>query len=230
MQLDSIVPWGRSFAEYRTMFMLTDADLQKSILGCSDGPAAFNAELTRRGGQITSVDPIYQFSRHEIAQRIDEVANQVLGELNIHHHNYHWEQIPSVEALGELRMTAMASFLEDYELGQHQKRYLNASLPCLSLGNDAFDLALCSHFLFLYSDHLDLDFHMDAIKELGRVAREIRIYPLVTLDGRPSPYLTKIKQHFDAQSWHIEQQEVSYRFQKGATEMMILRKSDTTPA
>ncbi|MEM6717567.1 MAG: SAM-dependent methyltransferase, partial [Cyanobacteria bacterium P01_C01_bin.147] len=44
--LDTIVPWGRSYAEYVAMFNLTEADLAGRILGCADGPAAFNAVMT----------------------------------------------------------------------------------------------------------------------------------------------------------------------------------------
>jgi hypothetical protein len=47
--LDLIVPWGRSFDEYRQMFALTEADLGGRLVGCGDGPASFNAEATRRG-------------------------------------------------------------------------------------------------------------------------------------------------------------------------------------
>ena len=71
--LENVVPWGRTLAEYRAMFSLTDADLQKSILGCSDGPAGFNAELTGMGGRIISADPIYQFPAEQIRVRGDEV-------------------------------------------------------------------------------------------------------------------------------------------------------------
>ena len=49
--LEKVVPWGRSFAEYIRMFSLTEEDLEKRILGCGDGPASFNAELTKKGGQ-----------------------------------------------------------------------------------------------------------------------------------------------------------------------------------
>jgi hypothetical protein len=42
-----VVPWGCSFNEYRHMFHLTREDLQRSILGCADGPANFNAEMFR---------------------------------------------------------------------------------------------------------------------------------------------------------------------------------------
>jgi hypothetical protein len=58
--LDHIVPWGRSFDEYRRMFGLTDADLARNIVGCGDGPAAFNAEATARGTRVVSCDPIYR--------------------------------------------------------------------------------------------------------------------------------------------------------------------------
>jgi hypothetical protein len=52
--LDQVVPWGRSFAEYRRMFALTDAELGLRIIGCGDGPASFNAEATRRGTAVVS--------------------------------------------------------------------------------------------------------------------------------------------------------------------------------
>ncbi len=60
MQLKSVVPFGRSLAEYRQMFALTPADLVGQILGVGDGPASFNAEATPLGASIISVDPIYK--------------------------------------------------------------------------------------------------------------------------------------------------------------------------
>ena len=52
------------------MFSLTEGDLKKTILGCSDGPASFNAELTARGGDVISVDPAYQFDTLSLKKRI----------------------------------------------------------------------------------------------------------------------------------------------------------------
>jgi hypothetical protein len=46
IQYPDIKPWGRSFDEYVRMFSLTHADIKRQILGCGDGPASFNAELT----------------------------------------------------------------------------------------------------------------------------------------------------------------------------------------
>lgn len=42
------------------------------------GPAGFNAGLTARGGRVVSVDPIYQFSREDIAARIEATHPVVL--------------------------------------------------------------------------------------------------------------------------------------------------------
>jgi hypothetical protein len=69
--LDQVVPWGRSFGEYRRMFALTEKDLTIRIVGCGDGPASFNAEAARRGTRVVSCDPIYRFEKSEIQKRIE---------------------------------------------------------------------------------------------------------------------------------------------------------------
>ena len=61
--LDSVVPWGRNLSEYRRMFLLTEEDMRKRIAGFGDGPASFNAETTKLGYDVTSLNPIYNFSR-----------------------------------------------------------------------------------------------------------------------------------------------------------------------
>jgi hypothetical protein len=65
--LDQVVPWGRSYEEYRQMFALTDGDLGLRVLGCADGPASFNAEATSRGHLVVSADPLYRFSVNDIS-------------------------------------------------------------------------------------------------------------------------------------------------------------------
>jgi hypothetical protein len=78
VELRETVPWGRSFDEYVRMFALSERDLGLSIVGCGDGPAAFNAEMTRRGNHIVWVDPLYRFSATEIAARVREIADEVV--------------------------------------------------------------------------------------------------------------------------------------------------------
>ena len=79
MQLDQVVPFGRSFDEYVSMFSLSDRDLQKTILSVADGPASFNAEGTQQGCQIQSVDPLYAFKGEEIRRSLLRRARR-------HHH------------------------------------------------------------------------------------------------------------------------------------------------
>ena len=50
--LDNVVPWGRSMHEYKAMFVLYSQDLDSSILGCADGPASFNAEMSEQGHSV----------------------------------------------------------------------------------------------------------------------------------------------------------------------------------
>ena len=70
--LNSVVRWGRNFAEYKSMFCLDKNDMSKRMAGFGDGPACFNYEATNKGGHVISFDPIYQFSKEEIEKRIEE--------------------------------------------------------------------------------------------------------------------------------------------------------------
>ena len=130
--LDQVVPWGRSFGEYCRMFALTHSDLQKSILACADGPAAFNAELTRRRGAVVSCDPLDCHSPDNIEARIDDCFKTVLERTRLHADAFVWSnEILNVDALGRTRMDSMRLFLNDFHNGKYQGRYVAAELPSL---------------------------------------------------------------------------------------------------
>jgi hypothetical protein len=222
--LDQVVPWGRSLDEYRSMFALTDADLDTmNILGCADGPASFNAEATRRGDSITSCDPMYQFNVVEMRQRISETYDKIIDETRKNSDDFVWTTIKSVDELGRLRMAAMRMFLDDYEMGKEEGRYIEASLPTLPFVDAEFDLALCSHFLFLYTAQLSEDFHRAAIRELCRVAHEVRVFPLLDLGGKPSPYVDLAAAAARAAGYEVLIERVPYEFQRGGNKMMRIR-------
>ena len=219
--LSSVVPWGRSFDEYVRMFALTEADLASRILGCGDGPASFNAEATRRGATVVSCDPIYQFTAAQIRQRIDETATEVLEQARQNAHEFVWgDAIPSVEALGRVRMAAMRTFLDDYTAGTREGRYVNEGLPELPFSDGAFDLALCSHFLFLYSQQFDAAFHLQSIRELCRVAREVRVFPLLSLGAQSSPHVGLAREALNKDGFAVTVERVPYEFQRGGNEML----------
>ena len=223
--LDKVVPWGRSFDEYRRMFALTDDDLRTRILGCADGPAGFNAEATRRGSRVISCDPLYEFSAEQIRQRIAATAEDILGQTKHNVDEFIWDEITSIENLHRVRMAAMDDFLADYDAGRRDGRYVTAAAPALPFESASFDLAVCSHFLFLYSEQLGQQFHEDAIVELCRVADEVRIFPLIALGALPSPYLDSTISKMRELNYAVTIERVPYQFQKGGNEMMRIVKA-----
>jgi hypothetical protein len=51
----------------------------------------------------------------------------------------------------------------------------------------------------------------------------VRIYPLVSLEGTESAHLGPAIENLSAAGVRVERQPVNYRFQKGATDMLVLR-------
>jgi SAM-dependent methyltransferase len=223
--LDQVVPWGRSFDEYRRMFALTDADLRSRILGCGDGPASFNSEATRGGASVVSFDPLYRHDARHIRERIAATCDQVLEQTRQNAAGFVWDTIASVEQLGTVRMAAMNAFLDDYDAGRQQGRYVEAELPSLPFPDRSFDLAVCSHLLFLYTAQLTEAFHQAAVIELCRVAREVRIFPLLALDGRPSPYVDLVADSSRRRGAEVAIELVPYEFRRGGNQMLRIRSN-----
>ncbi|MBK1987888.1 SAM-dependent methyltransferase [Sphaerospermopsis aphanizomenoides BCCUSP55] len=224
MKLNEVVPWGRTLQEYKLMFNLSETDLNKKILGCGDGPASFNAEMTELGYSVISIDPIYDFSEDQIRQRVQETYEPIISQVRQNADRYVWNNFHDAQQLGDARLAAMEKFLLDYETGRKAGRYLSQSLPKLEFGDNQFELCVCSHLLFLYSDQLSLDFHIASIYELLRIAKEVRIFPLVKLDCEPSPYLEPVFNLFSIQQFNIEIQPVGYEFQKGGNQMLKIKR------
>lgn len=231
--LDKIVPWGRSLGEYVRMFDLTDTDLQSRILDCAGGPASFNAEMHRRAhgpagqdGTVVSCDPIYEFSAAEIARRIKQTRGKIRKATEAHRDNFVWKEFGSIGNLAKIRTDAMKQFLADLPLGLAQGRYCIAELPALPFPDREFDLALCSHFLFTYSEILPLDFHLASLRELCRVAAEARIFPLLPSFGDAhSPHIAPVLRQLTAEGYRCEIRRVPYEFQHGGNEMLRLYRT-----
>lgn len=220
LTLEQVVPWGRSLEEYKNMFDLVPHDLQRHILDCAGGPASFNAEMTDKGYRVVSCDPIYQFSVADIEQRIQNTWTILKDKVTAHKDDYIWDQFASPNALGDARLKSMQQFLQDFPTGLEAERYRVHELPVLPFKDSQFDLALCSHFLFTYSDHLSEQFHLDAVQELCRVAAEVRLFPLLKVSGEPSPYLPIVLNEIQRLGYDAQVQPVPYEFQKGANQML----------
>ncbi len=220
-QLNSVVPWGRNLAEYRLMFELGDEDMKKKIAGFGDGPASFNCEATEKGYQVTSFDPIYRFSTDELCRRIDEVRDVVMQQMSENMENYVWTNIKNLDDLENTRMSAMRLFLEDYEKGKAEQRYICHELPDrLPYENGHFDIGLSSHFLLMYT-MLGYDFHISAMTEMLRVCKEIRIFPIVDLDANKTELISGVIKHFK-KFYDVEIRQTKYEFQKGDNKLLII--------
>ena len=221
VRLDSVVPWGRSFDEYVRMFALSGEDLGGRVLDCAAGPSAFAAGLRRRGGSVVAADPVYALPAGEIAGRVDAVRADMMEQVRRQPGQFVWGYFRSPEELERVRMEACRAFLEDYAADGGRACYVAASLPWLPFADGQFDLALCSHFLFLYSDRLDAPFHAASLRELLRVAAEVRVFPLTDLSGTRSPHLPALRGQFET-----ELRRVDYEFLRGANEMLVVRPRD----
>lgn len=117
-------------------------------------------------------------------------------------------------------MAAMMEFLADYPIGLKQGRYIGGELPVLPFADNEFDLAVCSHLLFLYSEQLSEDFHIASIRELCRIAEEVRVFPLLELGAKISRHLQTVTDSLSAMGYYVTITPVSYEFQRGGNQMM----------
>jgi hypothetical protein len=226
MKLDKVVPFGRSLDEYIKMFNLSSEDLQQRILGVGDGPASFNAEGTAKEYNITSIDPIYQFDGAEIKQRFDEVVDNIIDQIIATPNNWIWSYHQNPQELKASRIKTLEIFLQDYQQGKQAGRYAAQELPKLDFATQTYDLALCSHFLFLYSAQCDRDFHVAAIQEMLRVSQEVRIFPLLTLMLETSPYLDFVMGQFRNLGYFVAIEKVPYELQPGGNQMLVIKAQE----
>ena len=224
-ELGGIVPWGRRLSEYQAFFALDELASGAPILDAGGGPSSFAAEAHKAGVRVVAADPIYALRGDGIRHRFELTAEAMRTGMRRAAYRFNWSHYGSEEAIHKLRREALELFLEDFEDGKAEGRYVPASLPSLPFENGSFRLALVSHLLFLYGDDLDFGFHLASIRELLRVASEVRVFPLVNLDGLPSSHLPGIVQALRAEGAAAELIDVPFEFQRGAIRMLRVRRS-----
>lgn len=222
--LKDVVPWGRNLNEYRKMFNLTDKELSnKKIIGFGDGPASFNSEATELGYDVTSLDRVYKFTRLELDKRISDSRDIIIEQMKNNADNYVWREIKDLDELEQIRMSAMKTFIADYDKGKADRRYIYHELPNKTeFIEDTFDLGLSSHFLLMYTA-LGYDFHIKSINEMLRICREVRIFPIVDLDGNKSELTNKVMEYFK-DNYEVKLISTAYEFQKCDNLMLSIKK------
>jgi glutaredoxin len=220
LSVDEVIPWGKTFDEYKHFFNLHDTDLDKTIACFGDGASSFNSELTQQEKKVISFDPIYQFNAIELEKRF----LHTLAEFKLQINYERCSEDSMAKEVVLLRETATKRFLSDFELGKKQNRFINHMLPDkISFENDYFDLGLSSHFLLMY-DYLGVDFHIESISEMMRVCKEVRIFPTINLHGRESGVLHQLIEYLEKNQFIVEFLSVNYKFNSQGRDILKVNK------
>ena len=179
------------------------------------------------GVSVTALDPLYRLPVSAMRHLLVDAEQQIGPALAVERHRFVWDFYGDIRHLLATRRQAAERFFADYTRGRASGRYICGELPRLPLAASSFDLALCSHFLFLYSRELGLEFHLQALSELVRVAAEVRVFPMISLDGTPSPHVAACRQFLERHGAQVTIEPVSFEFQRGANRLFRVRRAPT---
>ncbi len=228
LDIDRVVFVGRTLSEYKEFLDLDIVSLKGSkVLDCPSGPSSFVAEANRMGIKAVGCDSFYDLPLEQLVSNGLKDILHVIERLSEKMHLFKWDYYPSVEAVKESRTRALKLFEEDFQIGLKEERYVRASLPVLPFSDSSFELVLSAHFLFIYDDKLDYEFHLNSILELSRVcSREVRIYPLQSMDARIYPYMGKLIIDLKQRGLDARIVEVGFEFLKGSNFMLQIKRAN----
>jgi hypothetical protein len=228
LELDRIIFTGRTYDEYVRMFNLTPDDLKSnSFFVCPGGASSFTAHATKRGYRVQAGDILYGLSKEELERRGQASADTIRAKMKDAMSGYHWDEFGNVEGLLRARLSSLSDFLEDYEQGLEEGRYLPCTLPTIPHADEAADFVLSDHLLFTYPQFFDLDFHVSSMEEMIRVAKkEVRLFPLVSSsDGTRPPFFDDVIRHLHELGLKTSIEHTpKYHFQAGSNKMLRIQK------
>ena len=224
LDLERIVFIGRTFKEYLDMFSLSTNELKgKKILDCPAGACSFTAVGNQSGLDVTACDIAYDHSIEDLKNKGLQDIQHTMEHMEKAKSNFIWDYFRDVEGLRKHRLSALKDCTDDFV--QSIDRYVPVTLPTLPFEDAEFDILLSAHFLFMYADRLDYSFHIKTIMEFLRVTKEeIRIFPLVDLEGKRYKHLDQIICYLVDQGCKVEEVKVQYEFQKYANSMLKIIK------
>lgn len=221
MSEKKFVLWGHGLKEYKEMFALSDEDLAGPILEFGAGASSFNEELTAKGSSVVSLDSLYQKNETDLKTKIDATFNQTLAKIKANEEAYSLRSQQTLDKLQATREAGIARFMKDFAKGLDEKRYQSFKGLPLPFENYSFKLALVCHHLFVNHESQDIESHLALIRELVRVAGEVRIFPLIDKYGQTSnllgPVLLALQQEDEVAS---EVKEVPSQIQPTGNAML----------
>ncbi|MGW1977662.1 hypothetical protein [Streptomyces sp. NPDC001889] len=195
--IGDIVITARPATDCVAQFALSTDDLLAGpVLDCPGGASDFAATVRTLGGTAVSADPVYSHSPSDLARAVERDLARVrawtasqpdrfpLDGAGQWTHAHRWN-------------TAATTFLDDFRRDRAATSgdYRALSLPRLPFPDDSFTLAVSGFLLFTYPRHFDVAFHLTAIRELVRVAADVRVHPLNDSARNPYPALPRLLRH-----------------------------------
>ena len=223
LDLERIVFIGRTFEEYMDMFALSIKELEgKKILDCPAGACSFTAVGNKLGLHITACDIAYDHPVEDLESKGLQDIEHAMQSMEKAKNNYIWRYFDDIEKLKKHRVHALKDCTS--HMRESSKHYIPVTLPFLPFKDKEFDMLLSAHFLFMYADRLDEQFHIQTLNELLRVTKEeIRIFPLVDLEGNRYPYLERLIAYLLDKGYVVEEVNVPYEFMKNANAMLKVK-------
>lgn len=213
--------WGHHLKDYQEMFDLSKDELSKAIVEYGAGPTSFNVEMKRQSKVVRSCDPLFSLTKEALLDYVNDVFQSTVEEMKATEKNYHWKNDKELNQLLLARQAGIDAFFLDYDTGLKEKRYIpvekDLSLPFQDF---QFSLALITHHLFVNYGDQGLDEHVTLIKELLRVAGEVRIFPLLDKKGSISPLLGPVMLALQQLNFGVEVRQVSSQVQKSGNAML----------
>jgi hypothetical protein len=214
------VLWGEHLDEYSRMFGLTETDLNARLLEYNCGATAVNAELRRENRSIISCDPLFSLGKSDFVNTVNKTFDQAVLDLRKASKQYDFSYYGGFDALIEKRRQGIETCLADYEQGVMEGRYLPSQEDVVPFENFSFDLAISTNYLFSSMEQHGTDFHLQCIRELTRVAKEVRIFSLIDREGQPSPLIGPVLLGLQQANYGVEVRTVDYQLQQGDQAML----------
>lgn len=215
-----LVLWGHSVDEYREMFDLSQEDMNSRILEYGCGPNAVNAQQFHEAHEAVSCDPLFVLDKDTLYAKSVMIFAQMVDEIRNEQEQFDFSQSGGLEQLIAHRQEGMKKFFADYEQGKADGRYYGAADYHLPYPDFSFDFALSSHYLFADLDEQTVEFHINVIRELARIAKEVRIFPLIDREGKTSEFLGPVLLQLQREGYGVEVREVEYHLHKAENAML----------
>lgn len=213
-----VVLWGHCVDEYQEMFDVPEETFHKRILEYASGPSAINAQLHEDTHHIISCDPLFTLDKATLRTKISLIFEEMLT--RVQKEKFDFSRYGGFEAFIKHRQDGIEKFFADYEQGRVEKRYLPLRDNTLPFADFSFDMAVSSHYLFTDLEAQNIEFHVQAIRELALVAKEVRIFPLIDSFNQTSSLLGPVLLELQKGNYGIEVRNVMYHLQPQGNAML----------